>query len=79
MKKKEGICMAQIYPQYLAEDRPYDPAYPISNNETLEYYTGDGCLWGQILVPAATYDRDGATGEYRVMPGTATLVVTGTI
>ena len=34
---------------------------------------------GQILVPAATYDRDVTTGEYRVTPGTATLVVTGTI
>lgn len=57
MKKKEGICMAQIYPQYLAEDRPYDPAYPISDNETLEYYTGDGCLWGQILVPAGSFTQ----------------------
>ena len=34
---------------------------------------------GQILVPAATFEQDATTGEYRVTPGTATLVVTGTI
>ena len=34
---------------------------------------------GQILVPAAAYTRDPATGEYTAVPGIATLVVTGTI
>jgi len=34
---------------------------------------------GQILVPAATYTQDPATGEYSVTPGIATLVVIGTI
>ena len=34
---------------------------------------------GQILVPAATYAQDPATGAYTVTPGTATLTVTGTI
>ncbi len=34
---------------------------------------------GQILVPAASYTQDPVTGEYTVTPGTATLVVTGTI
>ena len=34
---------------------------------------------GQIVVPAATYTQDTVTGEYTVTPGTATLVVTGTI
>ena len=33
----------------------------------------------QILVPAATYTQDPATGEYSVTPGIATLMVTGTI
>ena len=33
----------------------------------------------QLLVPAATYTQDPATGEYTVTPGIATLVVTGTI
>ena len=33
----------------------------------------------QILVPAATYTQDPVTGAYTVTPGTATLVVTGTI
>ena len=34
---------------------------------------------GQIVVPAATYTQDPVTGAYTVTPGTATLVVTGTI
>ena len=34
---------------------------------------------GQILVPAATYTQDPATGAYTVTPGIATLVVSGTI
>ena len=34
---------------------------------------------GQIVVPAATYTQDPATGAYSVSPGIATLVVTGTI
>ena len=34
---------------------------------------------GQILVPAATYTQDPATGAYTVTPGIATLTVTGTI
>ncbi len=36
-------------------------------------------LPGQITVPAATYTQDPVTGGYTVTPGTATLVVTGTI
>lgn len=36
-------------------------------------------LPGRITVPAATYTRDPATGEYSVTPGIATLIVTGTI
>ncbi len=32
-----------------------------------------------ITIPAATYTQDPATGAYAVNPGTATLVVTGTI
>ncbi len=34
---------------------------------------------GQILVPAATYTQDPVTGAFTVVPGTATLSVTGTI
>ena len=34
---------------------------------------------GAIEVPAATYTRDTATGEYILTPGIATLTVTGTI
>ena len=34
---------------------------------------------GRITVPAATYTQNPATGEYSLTPGTATLVVTGTI
>lgn len=36
-------------------------------------------LPGQIVVPAATYTQDPTTGEYTVVPGIATLTVTGTI
>ena len=34
---------------------------------------------GQITVPAATFTQDPATGEWVVTPGTATVVVTGTV
>lgn len=34
---------------------------------------------GQITVPAATVTRDPVTGAYTVIPGVATLVVTGTV
>ena len=34
---------------------------------------------GNITVPAATYTRDAATGEYILTPGTAPLTVTGTV
>ena len=34
---------------------------------------------GVITVPAATYTQDQTTGEYQVTPGTATLVISGTI
>lgn len=34
---------------------------------------------GQIVVPAASYTQDPVTGAYTVIPGTATLLVTGTI
>ena len=34
---------------------------------------------GNITVPAATYVQDPVTGEWNVTPGTATLVVTGTV
>jgi len=34
---------------------------------------------GIVTVPAATYTQDQTTGEYNVTPGTATLVISGTI
>lgn len=34
---------------------------------------------GQITVPAATFTQDPATGEWVVTPGTATIVVVGTV
>ena len=34
---------------------------------------------GQIVVPAATFTQDPVTGAYSLVPGMATLVVTGTI
>ena len=45
-------------------------------NETTGLFT---TVAGQILVPAATYTQDPATGAYTATPGIATLVVTGTI
>lgn len=45
-------------------------------------YTYDGATFRTLtplLIPAATYTRDTATGEVTIMPGTATLVVTGTV
>lgn len=55
-------------------------AWTAGNQYTYDETTGAfATAEGQILVDAATYERDEATGEYRVIPGTATLVVTGTI
>ncbi len=34
---------------------------------------------GRITVPAATYTQDPVTGAYTLVPGTSTLIVTGTI
>ena len=34
---------------------------------------------GNILVPAATYTQNPATGAWSVIPGVSTLVVTGTV
>jgi uncharacterized repeat protein (TIGR01451 family) len=34
---------------------------------------------GNITVPAATYSQDAVTGEWNVVPGTSTVVVTGTV
>ena len=34
---------------------------------------------GQIVIPAATYTQDPDTGEWQMLPGTGTLIVTGTI
>ncbi len=45
------------------------------NEATGEFAT----VAGVLEVPAATYTQDPATGAYTVTPGTATLVVTGTI
>lgn len=36
-------------------------------------------LTGQITVPAASYAQDPVTGEWIVSPGSATLVITGTV
>ena len=45
-------------------------------------YTYDGATFRTLtplLIPAATYTRNATTGEVTVTPGTATLVVTGTV
>lgn len=34
---------------------------------------------GQIMVPAATYEQDAATGAWVVSPGVSTLVISGTV
>lgn len=34
---------------------------------------------GQITVPAATFTQDTTTGEWNVVPGVSTLVITGTV
>ena len=45
------------------------------NTATGEFAT----VGGNITVPAATYSQDPDTGEWNVVPGTAVLVVTGTV
>lgn len=47
-----------------------------------EYTYTDGVFTtnvGAITVPAATYEQDGTTGAWIIIPGVATLTVTGTI
>ena len=34
---------------------------------------------GAITVPAATYTQNAQTGEWTIVPGTSTLVVSGTV
>ena len=55
---------------------------PWTQGVQYNYNAGTGLFTtvpGQITVPAATYTQDPVTGAYTVNPGTATLVVTGTI
>ncbi len=55
---------------------PWTQGVQYNYNETTGLFT---TVPGQIVVPAATYTQDPATGAYTVNPGIATLVVTGTI
>ena len=55
---------------------PWTQGTQYNYNETTGLFT---TLPGQIVVPAATVTQNPITGEYTVTPGTATLVVTGTI
>ena len=55
---------------------PWAQGVQYNYNEATGLFT---TVAGQILVPAATYTQDPATGAYTVTPGIATLVVTGTI
>lgn len=51
-------------------------------NEDYNYNTSTGLfntVEGKITVPAASYEQNETTGEWTAIPGTATLVVTGTI
>lgn len=47
---------------------------------TYDETTGEfATLAGAIAIPAATFTQDAATGEWTVTPGSATLVVSGTV
>ncbi len=51
-----------------------------TTNYTYEEGTGEfATVDGGIVVPAATYTQDPATGAWTVTPGVSTLVVTGTV
>lgn len=54
--------------------------WSLNTNYTYDETTGSfATVAGQIIVPAATYTQNAATGEWTTTPGTATLVVTGNI
>jgi len=53
-------------------------AFP-STGYTYNTTTGVFTTTGTITVPAATYTQDPTTGAYSVTPGTATLVISGTV
>ena len=55
---------------------------PLDVNKDYTYDTATGLfqtLAGRITVPAATVTQNPTTGEYTVIPGVSTLVITGTI
>ncbi len=55
-------------------------AWAENTNYSYNAATGEfATVAGQVTVPAATFTQNPTTGEYTVTPGTATLVVTGTI
>lgn len=55
---------------------PWAEGVNYSYDETTGIFT---TLEGQITVPAATFTQDPATGEWITTPGTATVVVVGTV
>ena len=55
---------------------PWTEGIQYNYNEATGLFT---TVPSQIVVPAATYTQDPVTGAYTVIPGIATLVVTGTI
>ena len=55
---------------------PWAEGVNYSYDETTGIFT---TLEGQITVPAATFTQDPATGEWITTPGTATIVVVGTV
>ena len=57
-----------------------DAPWVVGNQYTYDAASGDfATVAGQITVPAATVVQDETTGAVTVIPGTATLVVTGTV
>ncbi len=58
------------------EGTPWTEGVQYNYNESTGLFT---TVPGQILVPAASYVQDPETGAYRLTPGTATLIVSGTI
>ena len=55
-------------------------AWTETTDYTYNTFTGEfTTVAGKITVPAATVTQDPATGAYTVVPGTATLTVTGTV
>ena len=78
----ENIVVSDIFDPILNITSVTFNGTPLVENTDYTYNDTTGSFAttaGRITVPGATYEQDPITGAYSVVPGSATLTVTGTI